>query len=446
MTRAIVAFCMDGVGHLQVLLPVIEGLSARGQAVHVFSHADFRGDVERAGARFVDLFAGYPMETVDTTSIPMPSRSVSFAGAYAEGLAAEVAALAPALILYDTYSVVAPVIARRLGVPYVNVSPNHAPVPARMVAALRANPRVAISPECWAAVRRLREIHGIERAGPFWFAEALSPYLNLYPKPLEFLGAEDRDALEPIAFFGSLTPALRGTHSERVFPRRSRRACVYAAFGTVIWRYFESVASSALRVIAGASVDLGIDLVIGLGGHRVDDATRAALRQPNVRVLDYANQWAALREADVFITHHGLNSTHEAIFHEVPMISYPLFGDQPALARRCQELGLAVPLADAPGARVEPRRLRSALRRLARERSAFAAGLAAARSWELRTMDGRRAILDRLLVLANSDVHRVPGRESDGLAVGMDQRRTRASDVTPAAPTTTSPARRKMGR
>jgi len=117
MTRAIVAFCMDGVGHLQVLLPVIEGLSARGQAVHVFSHADFRGDVERAGARFVDLFAGYPMETVDTTSIPMPSRSVSFAGAYAEGLAAEVAALAPAFILYDTYSVVAPVIARRLGVP-----------------------------------------------------------------------------------------------------------------------------------------------------------------------------------------------------------------------------------------------------------------------------------------------------------------------------------------
>ena len=117
-----------------------------------------------------------------------------------------------------------------------------------------------------------------------------------------------------------------------------------------------------------------------------------------------------------------------------------------ALARRCQELGLAVPLADAPGARVEPRRLRSALRRLARERSAFAAGLAAARSWELRTMDGRRAILDRLLVLANSDVHRVAGRESDGLAVGMDQRRTRASDVTPAAPTTTSPARRKMGR
>ncbi len=46
----------------------------------------------------------------------------------------------------------------------------------------------------------------------------------------------------------------------------------------------------------------------------------------------------------MFVTHHGLKSTHEAIWQRVPMISYPFFGDQPALAALCQRLGLAVPL------------------------------------------------------------------------------------------------------
>ena len=48
----------------------------------------------------------------------------------------------------------------------------------------------------------------------------------------------------------------------------------------------------------------------------------------------------------VFVTHHGLNSTHEAIYHRTPMLSYPFFGDQPYLANRCRDLGLSVPLVD----------------------------------------------------------------------------------------------------
>ena len=70
----------------------------------------------------------------------MPSRYVSFAGVHAERLTREIAALEPALMVYETYSVVAPIVARALGIPYVNVSPNHAPVPSRVVAALREDP------------------------------------------------------------------------------------------------------------------------------------------------------------------------------------------------------------------------------------------------------------------------------------------------------------------
>jgi hypothetical protein len=83
-----------------------------------------------------------------------------------------------------------------------------------------------------------------------------------------------------------------------------------------------------------------------------------------------------LGEASLFLTHHGLNSTHEAIFQRVPMLSYPFFGDQPGARARTQELGLAVPLVDdspdlPPRSLVSPADVLAALARAAAERSAI---------------------------------------------------------------------------
>jgi MGT family glycosyltransferase len=354
------------------------------------------------GGRFFDLFTRYPVEAADAKSFPIPSRLVTYAAVYAERLTDEVAALGPGLIVYDTFAVVAPLIARRLGVPYVNVCAGHAAVPPRVIAELRQDPRVAISAECWAAVKRLKEVHGMSGANPFSFVETQSPFLNLYCEPREFLGEEDRAAFEPIAFFGSLAPDLWDARPMEVFPRARRGLKVYVSFGTVIWRYYEAVALAALAVISRVFADLDADVVISLGRRKLEAAARASLEGPNVRVVDYTDQWAVLREADVFITHHGLNSTHEAIFHEVPMISYPFFGDQPAQAHCCQHLGLAVPLASAPQAAVERSALVGALKRLAEDREGFAARLAEARSWELRTIADRGAVIDRVLALTEA--------------------------------------------
>jgi MGT family glycosyltransferase len=401
MSGAIAVFCMRGVGHLQLLLPVIEALGARGRAVHVWTDAALRPMVERAGGRFADLFARHAIEDADPTSLPVPCRFVSFAGAYAGEVAEDVAHVRPELVVSDSFSVIGEVIARRLGVPWINVVPNHAPVPARVRAALRADPRVAISEHCLRAVDRLRELHGILDANPFCYADAISPHLNLYGEPREFLDAEERSALEPIAFFGALAPGLRGAGTEPVFPRERRGLRVYVAFGTVIWWYFAAQATAVLDAVSRACADREADVVVGLGGHRLDGAVRAALERPNLALRESVDQWAALAEADVFVTHHGLNSTHEAIFHRVPMISHPFFGDQPALARRCRDLGLAAPLGAAPGGPVGPEAVHTALEHVADARAGFAARLETARGWELRTIAERGAVIDRVLDLAD---------------------------------------------
>jgi UDP:flavonoid glycosyltransferase YjiC (YdhE family) len=409
MRRPVVAvFCMPEVGHLQRLLPLIAGLARRGAAVPVFTAAAFRGAVERAGGSPVDLFADRPLDAADATSRPVPCRYVSFAAHYAPALLETVARLAPAVIVYDTFAVIGRVLARALGVPYVNVCAGHAMTPARALAALGDYPRVAPSDACWRAVASLRDRWGIADASPFAYFTGVSPFLNVYCEPPAFLPPEDRAALEPVAFFGSVAPPETGRVDAPAGPAFGPPGSgggprVYAAFGSVVWRYYEADAVQALHALADAvAARPPARAVVSLGGHRLEAAARSRLARPNVRVTDYVDQWRLLEAASVCVTHHGLNSTHEAIYHRVPMLSYPFFADQPPLAACCQALGLAVPLAGAPRAALDPGDVGAALARVEAESAAMAARLARAREWEVEAIDGRDAVVRRILALGGA--------------------------------------------
>lgn len=403
MTRESAAvFGMPERGHFKRLLPLISGLTSAGLPTHVFTDLRFRKDVERVGGRFIDLFAGRPIERADATSIPVPCRYVSFAGYYADHVVQEVAALRPGIVVHDTFAVIGVPAAIRLKVPRVNVCAGHNLAPAPTVETLRRDPRVRISKECWRAIRLLRERYGIPNASPFSYISALSPNLNVYCEPPEFLRAEEREAFQPIAFFGSLSPedANRKTIPASPFGGdAARKLRVYVSFGTVVWRYYEAVALNALEAICEALSTIDdVVAVISLGGRESTKRT-ARLARHNVLVESYVDQWNALHEASVFITHQGLNSTHEAIFHQTPMISYPFFADQPGLAKRCQELGLAVPLVEALRGPVDPTDVRSALTQVASQHDAMQVRLAEARRWELETIRTRGAVIERILRL-----------------------------------------------
>jgi MGT family glycosyltransferase len=391
-----------GGSHVQRLLPLVAGLAKRRLTVHVMTRGEARGQVEQAGGVFFDLYAKYPPEAVDRDSIPVPTRLVSFAAAYAEPLIADVSALRPGLLVYDSFVVAAPLIARRLGIPYVGMRAGHAQVPARAIAEMHTDPRVAISDRCRAAVETLRREYGMPEASPFSYLDGVSPYLNLYAEPPRFLDDDDRAAFEPLAFFGGLAPELREARSHAHAPRGGgRRPRVYVSFGSVVWWYFAEAACAAMARLADVLSGSDAEAVISLGHHPLSDADLRRIARPHVRVESYVDQWGLLKETDLFVTHHGLNSTHEAIFHQVPMLSCPFFGDQPAMARRCQDLGLAVPLAD-PRTPLTVGAIRRALDEVAANRQAMGARLAEARVWELRVIEGREAVLDRILGLSGT--------------------------------------------
>ena len=104
--RAVVFFGMPEIGHFQRLRPLISGLSGAGIAAHVFTHAMFRPQVERAGGVFYDLFSRYPLERADDESIPVPSRYVTFAAKYAEEIRRDVEKMGASLVIHDTFAAV----------------------------------------------------------------------------------------------------------------------------------------------------------------------------------------------------------------------------------------------------------------------------------------------------------------------------------------------------
>lgn len=407
ISRIAAVFCMPERGHMQRLIPLISGLVQNGLTVVVFTDGAFRATVERAGGRLVDLFAKYSLDEADSASRPFPCRYVSFAARYADPLLDEIQRLKPSLIIYDTFAVIGFLLGRQLGVPYINVCAGHNLTPSNGRSSLRKAGLEAPSDVCLRAAEGLRDRWGMTDAGPFSYLAGASPFLNVYCEPSTFLCPEEITAFEPIAFFGSLSPPdpVRGQPFLRE-PRKSpKNPFVYASFGSVVWRYFEQEAVGALAAVSEAVASMSsARALISLGGYPLDANTRRHLERPNVVVAEFVDQWSTLQDANVCVTHHGLNSTHEMIYHRVPMISYPFFSDQPALAARCSEFGLAIPMTEELRGMISPADFHSALMRIQQRSNVMAENLNRARNWEIETIDGRPAVIRRIIELSESQI------------------------------------------
>lgn len=396
-------FAMPPVGHFNRLRPVIPALVDAGLDVVVATHERFRGDVERSGARFFDLFERFPLEGLDEASQPPPVRFVTYAGHYGAEIAADLAELAPNLVVYDTFAVVGRVVASALQLPYVNVCSGHDRVPARVVDGYRSDPRVSVSPACQAAIVTLREDHGLDDVTHLSWVSGVSPYLNLYGEPPQFLSDEGRQAFAPLDYFGCLSVGRERQPAGDPWPgaRSPGRRRVFVSLGSVGWRLFHADTQAALEAVVDALAGRDdVEGLVSLGEPTVADGPLRSLTRPNVAVRAWVDQWDALARADVFVTHAGLNSVHEAVYQRVPMVAYPLFADQPSLARIAGSLGIAVPLVEGVRGPVTPDDVNRALESLERDRVTMAGQLEAVRRSELDVIEGRPGVARRIAALA----------------------------------------------
>jgi MGT family glycosyltransferase len=140
------------------------------------------------------------------------------------------------------------------------------------------------------------------------------------------------------------------------------RPLLYISMGTIFNRLphfyracFEAFGGAEYRVL----------MTIG----DVDPATLGA-PPDNFEPRQFVPQLQVLSQAALFLTHGGMNSVSEALWHEVPLLVFPQHGDQHLVAARVAELGAGVTLRPPD---IEPGKLRAVADRVLSE-PAFRAG------------------------------------------------------------------------
>ena len=137
-------------------------------------------------------------------------------------------------------------------------------------------------------------------------------------------------------FFRSLPGAARDAPDE-VSPReRVGAPTVYLTLGTE----FNTESGDLFdRAIAGLR-QLPINLVVTVG--RDIDPAEFGPQPTNVRIERYLPQGEVLPACDLVVCHGGSGTLVGALSHGLPMVVLAMGADQPANARRCDQLGLGM--------------------------------------------------------------------------------------------------------
>ncbi|MEG7967076.1 macrolide family glycosyltransferase [Bacillus cereus group sp. Sample30] len=131
-------------------------------------------------------------------------------------------------------------------------------------------------------------------------------------------------------------PSISKRKTNVEFPLESLKdkKVIYISMGTLL---------EGIEPFFNACIDAFSDfngLVVMAIGDR-NDRSKIKEAPNNFIIAPYVPQSEVLSEADVFITHGGMNSVHDAIHFNVPFVIIPHDKDQPMIAQRLTELEAA---------------------------------------------------------------------------------------------------------
>jgi MGT family glycosyltransferase len=344
----IVYFSLPAHGHINPTLAVMRELVRRGQPVVYYGTEQFRPAIQDTGAEFYCYSAEFrmpdegpgPFAQVSTTLETLLEQSRAILDGHLE----QVRMLRPTHIMYDSFAPWGSLVAQLLRLSTIGSIPSiliNGEIDSRYGADPRTQPEdPRLTPE-WFAQFRSRCHADLLRYG---LPEPPSP-----PQLLQTYG--DRNVVYTSRLFQPMAEAFDGQRFQFVgpcfefrpeappfpFERLDGRPLVLVSLGTVYGnrpQFFRS----CLEELAGAPWQV----VLSTGGNFPEGDLGPA--PDNFIVRSFVPQIEILRRCAAFVTHGGMNSVQEALYHGVPLVVAPQAADQFWISARAAELGAAVVL------------------------------------------------------------------------------------------------------
>ncbi len=118
---------------------------------------------------------------------------------------------------------------------------------------------------------------------------------------------------------------------------KNKEKLVYISMGTV-----NNDMLKLYKNCIAAFKDTDFQVIMSVG-NLVDTEGLGQLPE-NIAVFKHVDQIAVLSQADVFLSHCGMNSVNESLYYQVPLVVYPQISEQGGVATRVAQLGAGIRL------------------------------------------------------------------------------------------------------
>ena len=337
----VVFFCIPAHGHTNPTLGVVRELISRSHQVWYYSYNILREKIEAAGAIFVSC-DDYDMEQkLSPKDAARIGKDLAFSTqilvdttlSLDDKVCADMEQLKPDCIVADSMAVWGKAVAMKLDIPFVSstttfaFNKHSAKIMKQSMGELFK--MIFSMPKINKDIKRLQDKGYPVKSFLDIIQNDENTHTVVYTSP-EFQPCSDTFT-DKYVFVG---PSIRPAESKI---EKTKDILIYISMGTV-----NNDMLSLYKRCINAFSNTDYQIIISIGS--LVTIEELGKIPENISVFSHIDQIAVLKQADVFISHCGMNSVNESLYFGVPLIMLPQTSEQGGVAERVLQLGAGIKL------------------------------------------------------------------------------------------------------